>query len=99
MAAEKEVIRALSHPISWVGPLPIILFTLRATEKDIHYTPVERGKFAPAGSKSLHFLAFLPGLQQAMASLQHTPLQCSMTQKLNFFINQLNTNFETTPLL
>ena len=30
----KEALRALSHPVYWVDSLPVILLTLRATDKE-----------------------------------------------------------------
>ena len=78
----KEALRTLPHPTSWVDALPIILLTLRATEKeDIQHTPAELvygedlrlpGQFVTQAVGG-HSLSFLPVLRQAMASFQPTP--------------------------
>ena len=77
----KEAIRALPNPASWSDALPIVLLTLRATEKeDVRHTPAELvygedlrlpGQYVaqPQGDA----LAFLPALRQAMASLRPPP--------------------------
>ena len=78
----KEAVRALPHPTNWADALPIILLTLRATEKeDIHHTPAELvyGEDLRLPQQFLtptdggHSLSFLPALRHAMTNLRPTP--------------------------
>lgn len=74
----KEALRAMHQPAQWMDALPIILLTLRATEKeDLHHSPAELvygedlrlpGQYTPPGA-CLPSLGFLPALKQAMASI------------------------------
>lgn len=77
----KEALRAHQHPCQWVETLPIILLTLRTTEKeDIKHSPAELvygedlrlpGQFTPPDVNP-HPLSFLPALRQAMSNLPPT---------------------------